>query len=46
MLDGVSYLTSENLFHSELNMDNVVINSDGVVKISKRGTNTGSWVLC
>ncbi|RYN86367.1 hypothetical protein AA0119_g12961 [Alternaria tenuissima] len=35
MLAGVSYLSSENLFHSLLNIDNVVINSDAVVKITK-----------
>lgn len=46
MLAGVSYLSSENLFHSLLNIDNVVINSDAVVKISERDTSTRSRVLC
>lgn len=40
MLAGITYLSSEKLFHSLLNIDNVVINSDAVVKISKRDTST------
>ncbi|KAA8622018.1 CAMK family protein kinase [Pyrenophora tritici-repentis] len=35
MLTGISYLSSQNLFHSLLNIDNVVINSDAIVKITK-----------
>ncbi|KAJ4332183.1 hypothetical protein N0V95_009716 [Ascochyta clinopodiicola] len=34
-LAGISYLSSENLFHSLLNIDNVVISSDAVVRIAK-----------
>jgi hypothetical protein len=40
MLAGISYLSAENLFHTLLNIDNVVINSDGEVKISKRDPST------
>ncbi|KAF1358853.1 hypothetical protein EJ07DRAFT_79963, partial [Lizonia empirigonia] len=35
MLAGVSYLSSEKLFHSCLGIDSVVICSDGVVKIAQ-----------